>query len=348
MVSEFPSGESLDHVPASLFRHPAWGAWKEKLGWTKLEVDDPDCGVLFLTRSLGPEGSMVFIPGALPPESWDCGLAEDRGALLEELSSRIEPLLPDDCVFLRWDLVFPQWNDDEGRALSPRLSEFRMNASTQSRRFRKSAVEATCTDTMVVDLTGGPEAVLSRMDSRTRYSVRLAERRGTVVRRAGDEDLYRFYELYRETSRRQDLRTYPEDCFRDLFATAEDGGLSLDLYLAETAGETAAAAVIARHAGEAWYLFAASSAKHRAAAGPSAILHRALLDCEAAGDVRMDLLGVAPQCGADHPLSRLTRFKAGFGGERVSRAGAWDFVIDPEAYSLYAQAEALTAGGVRL
>lgn len=337
-----------DHVPASLFRHPAWGAWKEKTGWTKLEVDDPDFGVLFLSRSLGREGSMVFIPGALPAETWAPGSDDDRGALLEELSARIEPLLPEDCVFLRWDLVFPPWTDDEGRALSPRLSEFRMNASTGSRRFRKAAVEATCTDTMVVDLTGGPEAVLARMDARTRYSVRLAERRGTVVRRAGEDELFKFYYLYRETAERQDLRTYPEDCFRDLFAAAADGGLSLDLYLAESAGETASAAVVARHAGEAWYLFAASSARHRAAAGPSAILHRALLDCAAAGDLRMDLLGVAPRAGADHPLSRLTRFKAGFGGERVSRAGAWDFVIDPDAYSHYAQAESLTAGGVRL
>ncbi len=347
-MPETASAAGIDHVPASLFRHPAWGAWKETQGWTALKVDDPDIGVLFLTRSLGQDGSMVFVPGALPPDCRDFGTCDDRGALLEELSARIEPMLPDDCVFLRWDLVFPPWMDDDGRPLSPRLSEFRMNASTSSRRFRKAAVEATCTDTMVVDLTGGPEAVLARMDARTRYSVRLAERRGTVVRRAGEDELHRFYDLYRETAERQDLRIYPEDCFRDLFASAAEGDLYLDLYLAESAGETASAAVVARHAGEAWYLFAASSVKHRAAAGPSAILHRALLDCAAAGDVRMDLLGAAPRSGEDHPLSRLTRFKAGFGGERVSRAGAWDFVIDPEAYSLYAQAEALTAGGLRL
>ncbi|HOX33709.1 MAG TPA: peptidoglycan bridge formation glycyltransferase FemA/FemB family protein [Spirochaetales bacterium] len=321
-------------VPSSLYRHPAWLAWKEGQGWRQLEAG---LGFRLLLRDLGGLDSMAYgvAPRAL------LGKPGEGGRALEELSLRASAALPADCAFLRWDLMTEAWTDGEGGRLEPRLQELRMNASTRHRPFRKGAGEHTCVDTMLVALGGGEAAILARLDEGTRYSIRLAARRGTEVERLGEAGLRGFQALHEETARRQGFAPRRPQAFERLFACARGLGLELELYLARSEGEAAAAAIFARNGGSAWYLFAASSAAHRGAAGPSAILYRALVDCAAAGDREMDLLGVAPPGSASHPLSALSRFKSGFGGRRAARAGTWDYIIEPEAYARYAQAEGL-------
>jgi hypothetical protein len=328
----------IDAVPSSLFRHPGWISWKEKQGWRSL---DTGLGFSLLTRNIGRGATMAY--GAGPNELPGVELAciDERGAALEELSLRVAPALPPDCSFIRWDLMTETWLDAGGHSLDPQLQELRMNASTRERRLRKAGLENTCLDTMVVDLDGGAAAILERMDERTRYSVRLAGRRGTRVEETGEAGISRFHALYAETAKRQGLKLHPESAYRDLFRSAEAHGLGLHLYLAVSGGEDAAAAIVAMDGNAAWYLFAASSARLRAAAGPSAILYRALVHAAETGCREMDLLGVGPGEEKNHPLSGLTLFKAGFGGRRVTRAGAWDYVLRPEDYKRHALRESI-------
>jgi len=334
------SPTKLDAVPGSLFQHPAWLDWKESQGWRQL---DTGLGFCLLVREIVGIGTVAYcaaphiLPGAYLRS------IDERGRILEDLSLRVEPFLPPGCAFLRWDLMTAAWTDEEGNRLEDRLQELRMNASTRWRRFRKAPNEKTCTDTMVVDLAGGASAIAPRLDERTRYSIRLAARRGTEVTRTGEEGLGDFQALFDQTARRQGFPAQSKETFERLFEYGRRYGLALDLYLARSNGEPAAAAIFARHRGSAWYLFAASSAAHREAAGPSAILYRALVDCAEAGCREMDLLGVAPPGCAGHPLAGLSRFKSGFGGRRISRAGAWDYLVDAEAYSDYARGGGLLA-----
>ncbi len=323
-------------VPSGLYSHPAWLAWKETQGWRRL---DSGFGFQLLARDLARGASMAY--GASPPQLHDFSseCPGELGAALERLSQRLLPRLPQDCAFIRWDLMTEAWLDADGLPLARHLQELRMNASTAWRCLRKAASEGLSESTVVVEL-GDPDTLLSRLAARTRYSVRLAERRGTKVIRAGEAGLEAFLDLHAGTAARHGLREHPSRSFGDLFAAARDWGLALDLYLAELDGRPAAAAIIARSRDEAWYLFAASSEACREAAGPSATLYRAMRDCAEAGVRRMDLLGVSPPGAADHPLSGITRFKSGFGGRRVTRAGAWDFVLRPDVYARRANAEA--------
>lgn len=329
-----------EYVPAALFRHPAWIEWKSTQGWSPVRASGD---LVLLRRRLGTAGSMVYAPAPASLGRPEPGEDEgpDLGGALETVSLNVLPYLPDDCAFIRWDLMAPAWTDGEGRPLDPRLQELRMNASTRYRRFRKAPLEHTCPDTMVVDLRGGTQAVLSRMEYRARYSARLAERRGTVVERVGPVGLGDFHALHRSTAALRGLPLQPESRFRDLFGSARAHGLEMDLYLAKSADEPVASAIVARHGGDAWYLFAASAPERREAAGPSAILHQAILDCARSGDERMDLLGVAPAHAPRHPLAGLSLFKSGFGGIRRSRAGTWDFVLEPAIYARCSQAESL-------
>jgi hypothetical protein len=339
-ASQPSRGGIRGYVPEALFLHPAWLAWKAGRGWSVARAEGD---FVVLGRKIGETASMAYAP--CPLSLMDAASPEgerEYGAALEALSTRAMPFLPEDCAFIRWDLSAPAWADAEGFPLDVRLQELRMNASTVGRRLRKAPAERLCVDTMVVDLSGGSETLLCRMDYRTRYSVRLAGRRGTVVERAGSEGLRDFHELHVETARRHGLEAHPESAFRDLFAAAREHGLGLELYSARSEGMCAASAIIARHGGEAWYLFAASSGDRRRSAGPTAVLYRALADCADAGDERMDLLGVSPAGCAGHPLAGLSLFKSGFGGLRRRRAGTWDYVIDEEVYAEFVKLEAVS------
>lgn len=317
-------------IPLALYQHPAWLAWKETQGWRRLPA--PGLGFPVLLRSLGGGHSMAY---AASPDlaGKDGAMMDDAGAILERHSQRMLPFLPKGCAFIRWEVAAKPWQSHGGWALDPRLQELRMNASTATRCLRKSAAEQVCPDTKLVDLQGGGTAICARFDERTRYSLRLAERRGTKVEPAGEAGLGAFHGLHVATAKRHDLPCHGVEYFRSLFEASEAWGLDLDLYLAWSGDRPAAGAIFARTGGDAWYLFAASASDLRSAAGPTAILARALSDCAERGLGTMDLLGVGPAGAQDHPFAGLTRFKAGFGGRRCARAGAWDFVLRPPVYA---------------
>ena len=327
---------TADAVPSGLHLHPAWIEWKKAGGWRSA---DSGLGFPLLVRDL-PEGGTMARCVFPPPTP---GLREEGvhelGAALERLSQRMLAQLPGDCAFIRWDVMLEAWSGGQGAALEPRLQELRMNASTRWRRLRKAPADSGCASTMLVELDG-PERLRSRMSARARHALGLAERRGTAVSRVGEEGLDAFQALHEETAARHGLEARPASAFRGLFSAARAHGLALDLYLAESGGEAAAAAIFARHREEAWYLFAASSRERRSAAGPSAILYRAMVDSAASGARRMDLLGAAPPGEPSHPLAGVTRFKEGFGGRRMTRAGAWDLALRPNIYARHARAEA--------
>ena len=260
-------------------------------------------------------------------------MSEDAGAILERLTQRILPFLPKDCAFVRWDVMAGAWPDGKGKALEPRLQELRMNASTRWRGLRKSMLEHGCPDTMIVELRGAEGSHKEGFDYRTKYSIRLAERRGTRVEILDEEGIDEFHEIFARTSSRHRLPAQSRKYFAELFRLGKAHGLGIDLYLARFQGQAAAGAIFASLGDTAWYLFAASEAGMRDAAGPTAILAQALDDFSARGIRRVDLLGVGPAEVKNHPLSGLTLFKSGFGGKRHSKAGTWDLVLRPDAYA---------------
>jgi CelD/BcsL family acetyltransferase involved in cellulose biosynthesis len=70
----------------------------------------------------------------------------------------------------------------------------------------------------VLDLSGGPEAVLAGADKDIRYSIRRAQRDGVTIRLAdGDADIEAFYHLYLGQRRRQGLLPQPKHFIREIY-----------------------------------------------------------------------------------------------------------------------------------
>lgn len=324
--------------PYNLFQSPLWAAQKERFGWRALRGEGRH-RVLLLMRSIGGPFSLGYLPYAGTGGS-QTHLGASGSFSLEEFIKEVEELL-DRCglrpTFVRWDVPFPQ------ASLPPQ------ELSTVG--LRKAGVDIQPPDTVVLSLEPSEEELLAGMKQKTRYNIRLADKRNVEVRlEEPHKALSAWYELYRVTSVRDRIAIHSYEYYRSLFdlaceATAggreSSGSPEFLLYHAYHEGELLAGIVVARFAGAAYYLYGASSNEKRNLMPAYALQWQAIRDARESGCRSYDFFGIPPAQEPDHPMHGLYRFKVGFGGDIIRRPGAWDLPLSRGGYAIYRRAEAL-------
>ena len=174
------------------------------------------------------------------------------------------------------------------------------------------------------------ELLLKQMRQNTRYSVRLAQRRGVEVLRLGDGPTIGgdFYDLLLDTAERNEFGVHSRAYYEDFVRIFGDDALTL---FARADGEIAAALIAAKFGNEAMYMYGASSTQHRAHGAAFLLQFETMRWARQAGCERYDLWGITLQDpdivhedGTKFATSRgedwrgIYRFKTGFGGEIVS------------------------------
>jgi peptidoglycan pentaglycine glycine transferase (the first glycine) len=273
------------------------------------------------------------------------------GAMVYSVSSPYAPLL------LPHGPVLP-WGDKDAAApgaglLMKRLEELSAVSGAPLARFEpllegevpsllgktsRAPLDLSPTPTLLVDITGEDEAILSRMAQKGRYNVRLALRKGVEVRRSSAADgLKDFYSLFELTAMRQGFDAEPLSFFESLFSSREGRGM-VRLYLAWYRGMLAAGAVALFYGGKATYLYGASSPFIRSAMAPYALHWRVMRDARDAGCSEYDFYGIAPEDAPNHAYARFTAFKTRFGGRRSRTCGAHDVYFYPRLARLLVDA----------
>ncbi|MGQ9681564.1 MAG: lipid II:glycine glycyltransferase FemX [Anaerolineae bacterium] len=187
--------------------------------------------------------------------------------------------------------------------------------------------------TMMVDLEPDEDQILARMKNKWRYNVRLAARKDISVRQGGPADLPAFHRLMLETGRRDGFGVHAQAYYQaalELFRPGEQ----VALLIAEYRGEPLAALMALACGETAIYMFGASSDRERQRMPNHLLQWEAMRWAKARGCRRYDLWGI-PDVDPDSPsagLAGVERFKAGFGGEPVRFAGAFDYVYAPLVY----------------
>ncbi len=251
---------------------------------------------------------------------------EDKmGPFLEDLSLQLQEKLPDNCILLRYDLPWQRiWEDED---VSLQSQQLRLNWGTSSHQIRKSCSDQLPCDTMFVDLRGSEEDLLARMHHKTRYNIRLAQRKGVEIREVTHKELPIFYALYTETCQRNYIQLHDLSFFESLF-TLELEKPYFSLLVAYLDGVPLSSMFLTRSGDRATYLYGASSSFRRNSMSTYALQWRAMQLARSWGCTSYDLFGVSPTEDKDHPMSSLTKFKKGFGGEFFHRMGCWDFLYD--------------------
>ncbi|MEW5762353.1 MAG: peptidoglycan bridge formation glycyltransferase FemA/FemB family protein [Bacillota bacterium] len=186
-----------------------------------------------------------------------------------------------------------------------------------------------------LDLSPSEEEILAAMKHKTRYNIRLAERKGVQVRAGRDrEDLKVFYALLKETAARDNfrIRSYPYfEAIWDLFVVPG----TARIFLATYEGEVIAGTLAFRCGDRVWYLYGASGNRYRNVM-PNHLLQWTMIRwARAMGCTLYDFRGVPGTADPSDPLHGLYRFKEGFGARFTRFVGEHDLVFSPSWYFLW-------------
>lgn len=197
----------------------------------------------------------------------------------------------------------------------------------------KKTVDVTPRATTLLDVTKSEEALLAAMHPKTRYNITLAQKK--ELRLAVGKDFKAFWDLLQRTGARDKFRLHSRAHYEEIFAS--ESCRQLTLYTAAD-GQPAATGVFFSFGKTFTYLFGASSYELRASMAPYLIQWEAIKLGKALGFTQYDFFGISPaseEGGGKHQYAGVTRFKLGFGGERLERPGTYDLLISPGKYRIY-------------
>ncbi|MEI8131206.1 MAG: peptidoglycan bridge formation glycyltransferase FemA/FemB family protein [Leptolinea sp.] len=189
-------------------------------------------------------------------------------------------------------------------------------------------------NTVEIDLQSSEESILARMHQKTRYNIRLAERKGVRVSEAAKTDWDLIYRMYAETATRDEFVIRGWDYYERVWNTLTQGSMATCLK-AEIEGDLVAAIWVVGFGRKAHYLYGMSSSLHRDCMPNHLLQWRGMQLAKSQGRAVYDMWGAPNEFSSEEPLSGVFRFKHGFGGEVIRTIGAMDYPIRPNLYHLY-------------
>jgi lipid II:glycine glycyltransferase (peptidoglycan interpeptide bridge formation enzyme) len=179
------------------------------------------------------------------------------------------------------------------------------------------------------------------MKQKTRYNIRLAQKKGVTVFPANDLDT--FHQMMQVTAQRDAFGVHSLDYYRRAYDLFHPRG-ECELFLAMLEGEALGGLMVFARGERAWYFYGASSDRRREVMPTYLLQWEAIRWARGRGCTSYDLWGV-PDADEQALEAQFTkradglwgvfRFKRGFGGELRRAQGPWDRVYRPVWYSLY-------------
>ncbi|MSR85319.1 peptidoglycan bridge formation glycyltransferase FemA/FemB family protein [Candidatus Uhrbacteria bacterium] len=205
------------------------------------------------------------------------------------------------------------------------------------RRLRRNHMMSP-SSTILIDLKKSEEELLVAMHPKTRYNIRVAEKHGVMVREGKtSQDFASFLTLLNETAERDQFDPHGARYLQALWDFLSPSGMA-QVCFAERDGIPLAANLEIGYGDTLTYLHGASSSSARELMAPYA-LHWDTIKTAKSEDFHFyDLWGCNPESKAAFyykpSWEGITRFKLGWGGERVDLIGTWDLPINRVLYRL--------------
>ena len=307
------------HPDAHLLQTGEWGELKSAFGWKPVRIISRDSGVQILFRKL-PLG---FSIGYIPKANVGTSLWTETDSICKQ----------NRAIFLKFEPDL--WNDQKPEA--PALSEvegWNLKLETSPHNIQPPR-------TLIVDIRGSEDKILARMKQKTRYNIRLAEKKGVTVRSWDDVDS--FHKMMLVTGGRDGFGVHSLEYYKRAYELLHPKGMC-EILLAEYEGKPLAALFVARNENHAYYLYGASTDEERNRMPTYLLQWEAMKWAKAHGCEEYDLWGVPDEDEATLEANFETRrdglwgvyrFKRGFGGELKRATQAMDRVYNPLWYKLY-------------
>jgi lipid II:glycine glycyltransferase (peptidoglycan interpeptide bridge formation enzyme) len=301
------------HADAHILQTAEWGRFKQEYGWYPKFITNGQSGAMVLFRRLPLKRSIAYIPKGPVGPDWRPVVAEAlqiskrEGAIL----LYVEPDAWENCP-------------ECGTLVSEGFTE--SDTSIQPRQ------------TIILSLAGSPEDWLDRMKQKTRYNIRLAEKKEVQITQSAD--LNTFTQLMKVTGERDAFGIHQASYYQKVFELFSENAACM-MFIASYEEKPLAAIMVFRRGKRAWYFYGASN-NHERNRMPTYLLQWEAMKWAAEQGVESyDLWGIPDGteqeleeqfASRDDGLWGVYRFKRGFGGEIKRSAGVYQKVINQPFY----------------
>ncbi len=183
-------------------------------------------------------------------------------------------------------------------------------------------------ETSVLNIDQSEQEILALMHPKTRYNIRLAEKRGVKIREAsGERDINDFLRLIRQTAEREKFKPHSDDYYRRL---SKLNSAFFRFYLAEYKNKTIAAYFVIFFGKTVSYIHGASTRQDKEAMAPHLLHWEIIKRAKEEGFKFYDFWGVD-----ETKWPGMTRFKMSFGGKKIVYPGTFDLPVFKIWYRLY-------------
>jgi len=336
-----------------------WGEVKTKYGWSPqyaIWTADGKFSVIKNTDNLPSDTDRIIAAALiLKRQILRSGFAArlsilylPKGPLLDWTNERLRTRVLDDlqslarvqaAIFLKMDPDVPL-----GIGIPNTVSEVveregeSIISGLKGRGWGYSSDQIQFKNTVLIDLSPAEDELLARMKQKTRYNIRLAERKGVLLRVGNLDDLPMLYKMYAETSVRDGFVIRDEGYYKTvwtLFMKSREP--KCEPLIAEVDGEPVAAIFVFYFSGRAYYIYGMSRELHREKMPSYLLQWEAMRRAKGMGCAVYDLWGAPDEFNAEDSMWGVYRFKEGFGGKVVRTLGAWDYAPNPFWYRMYSE-----------
>jgi len=308
-----------------------WGEFKSRWGWQAERLlwfkhDTPVAAAQILRRAIPrTPWSFLYVSKGPALDYGNPALAAQVLADLESYARRTRAL------FIKIDPDVPRayGEPQSSQPLEP-VGQATLDLLAQ-RGWRFSPEQIQFRNTVVINLTPEPEALLEAMKPKWRYNIRLAERKGVTIRPGSAADLPAFYAMYAQTAARDGFLIRPAAYYQDVWQRFLAAGQA-ELLLASVEGQVVSGLILFIFGPTAWYMYGASTGQRRETM-PNHLLQWAAI-CRARDRhcYTYDMWGAPDVFDDSDRLAGVYRFKSGFGGQVVQGLGAFDYPVNRPMY----------------
>jgi lipid II:glycine glycyltransferase (peptidoglycan interpeptide bridge formation enzyme) len=196
--------------------------------------------------------------------------------------------------------------------------------------------------TFILNLTKTEDELLKNMHQKTRYNIRLSQKKGVEVKIDNSKRAFNnFLKLNDETSNRQKFYAHNKSYYEMMWDTLGDQKLDLNklqahLLTASYNKKYLVTYILFTFKKTLYYPYGASSDEHREVMASHAAMWESIKFGKELGLEKFDMWGAAntPNPVPSDPYFGFHRFKQGFGANLVEFIGSYDLVINPINYRL--------------
>lgn len=298
-----------------LLQSSAWAKFKEKFGWTSIRVVNKNCGAQILFKKLPLGFKIAYIPKG--------PVGEPNELFLNDLDIIVKK---NHSIFMK---IEPDTWEDSSKNLWLQNQKLISSKTIQPRR------------SIIIDLSGGELDWLGNMKQKTRYNIRLAQKKDIVVKESND--IRTFYELMQSTGERDGFGIHSMEYYNSVYNGFIENH-QVALLLAYYNDIPLAGLMVFRFRHRAWYFYGASNNRERNRMPTYLLQFEAMKWAKKFGCTEYDLWGIPDEdeeileeefSDRSDGLWGVYRFKRGFGGIIRRQSCAYDRIYMPILYKLY-------------